>query len=50
MGFCLILWFIWLQVVLYNVWFGVDSFYELICKLVHFGVMVTFTVVGTKLI
>lgn len=48
MGFFSILWFTWLQVVLYDVRFGVDSLYERICKLVHFGVMVTFAVVGTK--
>ena len=48
MGFFSILWFTWLQVVLYDVRFGVDSLYERTCKLVHFGVMVTFAVVGTK--
>lgn len=48
MGFFSILWFTWLQVVLYDVRFGVDSLYERTCKLVHFGVMITFAVVGTK--
>lgn len=48
MGFFSILWFTWLQVVLHDVRFGVDSLYERTCKLVHFGVMVTFAVVGTK--
>lgn len=47
-GFFAILWFTWLQVVLYDVRFGVDSLFERICKLVHFGVMVSFAVVGTK--
>lgn len=48
MGFFSVLWFTWLQVVLYDVRFGVDSLYERTCKLVHFGVMITFAVVGTK--
>lgn len=48
MGFFSILWFTWLQVVLYDVRFGVDSLYERICKLVHFGVMITFAIVGTN--
>lgn len=47
-GFFAILWFTWLQVVLYDVRFGVDSVFERICKLIHFGVMVSYAVVGTK--
>ena len=45
-GFFAILWFTWLQVVLYDVRFGVDSLFERICKLIHFGVMVSYAVVG----
>lgn len=48
MGFFSILWFTWLQVVLYDVRFGVDSLYERIRKLVHFGVMVGFAIVGNS--
>lgn len=47
-GFFAILWFTWLQVVLYDIRFGVDSLLERLAKLVHFGVMVTFAVVGTR--
>ncbi|KAI4193378.1 MAG: hypothetical protein LQ350_008348 [Teloschistes chrysophthalmus] len=47
-GFFAILWFTWLQVVLYDIRFGVDSLLERIAKLLHFGVMVTFAVVGTR--
>ena len=47
-GFFAILWFTWLQVVLYDVRFGVDSVFERICKLIHFGVMVSYAVVGTN--
>ncbi|KAI9719594.1 MAG: hypothetical protein M1812_003365 [Candelaria pacifica] len=47
-GFLVILWFTWLQVVLYDVRFGVDSVFERICKVFHFGVMITFAVVGVK--
>ena len=47
-GFFAILWFTWLQVVLYDVRFGVDSLFERICKLLHFGVMVSYAVVGTN--
>ncbi|KAL8764642.1 MAG: hypothetical protein Q9194_006920, partial [Teloschistes cf. exilis] len=47
-GFFAILWFTWLQVVLYDIRFGVDSLFERLAKLLHFGVMVTFAVVGTR--
>lgn len=47
-GFFAILWFTWLQVVLYDVRFGVDSVFERICKLIHFGVMVSYAIVGTN--
>ncbi|KAL8950484.1 MAG: hypothetical protein Q9183_007519, partial [Haloplaca sp. 2 TL-2023] len=46
-GFFAILWFTWLQVVLYDVRFGCDSLFERLCKLVHFGAMVTFAIIGT---
>ncbi|KAL9581566.1 MAG: hypothetical protein Q9212_003819, partial [Teloschistes hypoglaucus] len=47
-GFFAILWFTWLQVVLYDIRFGVDSLLDRLAKLLHFGVMVTFAVVGTR--
>ncbi|KAL8950563.1 MAG: hypothetical protein Q9183_007516, partial [Haloplaca sp. 2 TL-2023] len=47
-GFFAILWFTWLQVVLYDVRFGCDSLFERLCKLVHFGTMVTFAIIGTR--
>ncbi len=47
-GFFVLLWFTWLQVVLYDVRFGVDSIFERVCKVVHFGVMIAFAVVGAK--
>ncbi|KAL8688258.1 MAG: hypothetical protein Q9218_005788, partial [Villophora microphyllina] len=47
-GFFAILWFTWLQVVLYDIRFAVDSLFERLAKLIHFGVMVTFAVVGTR--
>lgn len=47
-GFFTLLWFTWLQVVLYDVRFGVDSIFERICKLFHFGVLIAFAVTGTK--
>ncbi|KAL8717240.1 MAG: hypothetical protein Q9225_005493 [Loekoesia sp. 1 TL-2023] len=47
-GFFAILWFTWLQVVLFDVRFGVDSLFERVAKLIHFGVMTTFAIVGTR--
>ena len=47
-GFFAILWFTWLQVVIYDVRFGVDSLFERVCKLIHFGVMVTFAIIGNQ--
>ncbi|KAL8699625.1 MAG: hypothetical protein Q9201_005901 [Fulgogasparrea decipioides] len=47
-GFFAILWFTWLQVVLYDIRFGVDSLFERVAKLIHFSVMVTFAIVGTR--
>ncbi|KAL8830519.1 MAG: hypothetical protein Q9170_005694, partial [Blastenia crenularia] len=47
-GFFAILWFSWLQVVLFDVRFGVDSLFERVAKLIHFGVMITFAIVGTR--
>ncbi|KAL8902034.1 MAG: hypothetical protein Q9207_004914 [Kuettlingeria erythrocarpa] len=47
-GFFAILWFTWLQVVLFDVRFGTDSIFERTAKLIHFGVMTTFAIVGTK--
>ncbi|KAL8708361.1 MAG: hypothetical protein Q9220_006741 [cf. Caloplaca sp. 1 TL-2023] len=47
-GFFALLWFTWLQVVLYDVRFGVDSLFERLAKLVHIGVMVTFAIIGTR--
>ncbi|KAL8949787.1 MAG: hypothetical protein Q9222_004130 [Ikaeria aurantiellina] len=47
-GFFALLWFTWLQVVLYDVRFGVDSLFERLAKLVHIGVMITFAIVGTR--
>ncbi|KAL8866093.1 MAG: hypothetical protein Q9174_006496, partial [Haloplaca sp. 1 TL-2023] len=47
-GFFAILWFTWLQVVLYDVRFGSDSLFERLCKLLHFGAMVTFAIIGTR--
>ncbi|KAI9704373.1 MAG: hypothetical protein M1836_007236 [Candelina mexicana] len=47
-GFLAILWFTWLQVVLYDVRFGVDSVFERVCKVFHFGVMIAFAVIGVK--
>ncbi|KAL8668874.1 MAG: hypothetical protein Q9168_006519, partial [Polycauliona sp. 1 TL-2023] len=47
-GFFAILWFTWLQVVMFDVRFGVDSLFERVAKLIHFAVMVTFAIVGTN--
>ncbi|KAL9613492.1 MAG: hypothetical protein Q9167_001988 [Letrouitia subvulpina] len=47
-GFFVLLWFTWLQVVVYDVRFGVDSLLERFCKLLHFGVMVSFAIVGNN--
>ncbi|KAL8835068.1 MAG: hypothetical protein Q9176_007136 [Flavoplaca citrina] len=47
-GFFAILWFTWLQVVMFDVRFGVDSLFERLAKLIHFAVMVTFAIIGTK--
>ncbi|KAL8804118.1 MAG: hypothetical protein Q9182_002751 [Xanthomendoza sp. 2 TL-2023] len=47
-GFFAILWFTWLQVVLFDVRFGVDSLFERVAKLIHLAVMVTFAIIGTK--
>ncbi|KAL8735395.1 MAG: hypothetical protein Q9166_000940 [cf. Caloplaca sp. 2 TL-2023] len=47
-GFFAILWFTWLQVVLFDVRFGADSLFERVAKLIHFAVMVTFAIIGTK--
>ncbi|KAL8769546.1 MAG: hypothetical protein Q9209_004477 [Squamulea sp. 1 TL-2023] len=46
-GFFAILWFTWLQVVMFDVRFGVDSLFERVAKLIHFAVMVTFAIIGT---
>ncbi|KAL8776054.1 MAG: hypothetical protein Q9213_008399 [Squamulea squamosa] len=46
-GFFAILWFTWLQVVMFDVRFGVDSVFERVAKLIHFAVMVTFAIIGT---
>ncbi|MCJ1312844.1 hypothetical protein MMC25_006520 [Agyrium rufum] len=43
--FC-ILWFTWLQVALFDVRFGHDSAFERLCKLLQFGVMTGFAVIG----
>ncbi|KAL8993018.1 MAG: hypothetical protein Q9169_006661 [Polycauliona sp. 2 TL-2023] len=47
-GFFAILWFTWLQVVMFDVRFGVDSLFERVAKLIHLGVMVTFAIIGTN--
>lgn len=47
-GFFAILWFTWLEVVLFDVRFGTDSLFERIAKLVHCGVMITFAIVGPR--
>ncbi|KAL8954921.1 MAG: hypothetical protein Q9193_007012, partial [Seirophora villosa] len=47
-GFFAILWFTWLQVVLFDVRFGTDSLFERTAKLVHCGVMITFAIVGPR--
>ncbi|KAI4234389.1 MAG: hypothetical protein LQ349_003827 [Xanthoria aureola] len=47
-GFFAILWFTWLQVVMLDVRFGVDSLFERVAKLIHFAVMITFAIIGTK--
>ncbi|KAL8814075.1 MAG: hypothetical protein Q9223_006675 [Gallowayella weberi] len=47
-GFFAILWFTWLQVVLFDARFGVDSLFERVAKLIHLAVMVTFAIIGTR--
>ncbi|KAI4088547.1 MAG: hypothetical protein LQ344_005981 [Seirophora lacunosa] len=47
-GFFAILWFTWLEVVLFDVRFGTDSLFERIAKLIHCGVMITFAIVGPR--
>ncbi|KAI4089537.1 MAG: hypothetical protein LQ339_008530 [Xanthoria mediterranea] len=47
-GFFAILWFTWLQVVMLDVRFGVDSLFKRVAKLIHFAVMITFAIIGTK--
>ncbi|KAL8652839.1 MAG: hypothetical protein Q9226_004091 [Calogaya cf. arnoldii] len=47
-GFFAILWFTWLQVVMFDVRFAVDSLFERVAKLMHFAVMVTFAILGNR--
>ena len=46
LGFFTILWFTWIQVTLFDVRFGVDSLFERVLRMMHFGVMVGFAIVG----
>ncbi|KAL8851436.1 MAG: hypothetical protein Q9221_003615 [Calogaya cf. arnoldii] len=47
-GFFAILWLTWLQVVMFDVRFGVDSLFERVAKLIHFAVMITFAIIGNR--
>lgn len=41
-----LLWFTWLSTILYDVRFSMDSVYNRVCKLFHFGVMTAFVFAG----
>lgn len=47
-GFFSLLWLTWYQVSLYDVRFSSDSVFERVAKLIHFGVMVGFAVIGPQ--
>ena len=46
LGFFCILWFVWLQVTFYDVRFIMDSIFDRVCKVCHFGVMMGIAISG----
>ena len=46
LAFFTILWFTWLQVTLFDVRFGIDSLFERVTRMMHFGVMMGFAIIG----
>lgn len=48
-GFLGVIWFTWLQVMMFDIRFARDSLFERICKAMQLGIMVGFASAGTRI-